>query len=240
MLRKADIFFVRESIALAICLFSLRYILNRSFMKFVICIIIGMQFHRTTIVFLPAYFIFTAKWNFRKMLFLLGIFSVIVVFLQNTILNSVLQVASSMGEAFFDKAERYTEDDADYGGGATVISTALPRALFNRGILLAMMLYANFKFKNNVLLRGTINIYIASILIYLVTMPISVVLARLANSYDIFCIIALAFFVESIPRKKRPIVYIAFFIYMAIRFVFGTLLGTYSEELVPYKTILFG
>lgn len=239
MLRKADIFFVRESIALAFCLFSLRYIIDRSFIRFVICIAIGMQFHRSIIVFLPAYFIFMAKWNYSKIIILLGLFSVLVIFLQQTILNYILQLAGSMGEVFLYKTENYTENDVDYGGGAAVISAVLPRALLNRSILLAMMLYANRKIKNNVLLRGTTNIYIASLIIYLITMPISVVLSRLANSYDIFCIIALAFFIKSISRKFRPIIYIAFYLYMAVRFVFGTLLGSYTEAFIPYKTIFF-
>lgn len=237
MLRKADIFFVRESIALACCLFSLRYMINKKFLKFILCIIVGMQFHRSVVIFIPAYFIFSLNLNYKKVLLYLGLFSFLVVLLQNTILQSILQVAGGLGDVFLDKAEHYSEEDANYGGGGAVIRTALPKGLLNRSILLAMMLYSYSKNRSNAILVGLINIYMASIFIYILTMPISVVLSRVSNSYDIFCIPALGYFIQSISKKNRPIVFILFFLYMAVRFVFGTLLGNYSASMVPYKTI---
>lgn len=236
MLRKADIFFVRESVALALCFYSVRYIINKRFWGFAFCILLGTLFHKSIIIFLPAFFIFHAEWNYNKSVIYLLLFSLLILVLQNYVLNSIVYVAKFFGEYFLYKAEHYSTDDAEYHEGISTVSM-LTRGLFNRGIILAMLLYANKRIKKNTLLKGYTNIYLASLYIYIITLPIGVVLSRLANSYDIFCIPALAFFIQSFPQKQRVPVYLFFYIYMATRFVFGTLLGSYSAELVPYKTI---
>ena len=237
MLRKADIFFVRESIALAFCLFSTKFIINRKLVPFAICILLGFFFHKSIVVFIPAYYLFNLKLDPKKCVFLILILALIVIAVHDRISSSLSQAASLFGDYFLYKTENYMENDVDYGGGQSAILSALPRGLFNRGVLLAMILYAVSRNKQNEILRGFANLYIVSIIIYITLMPLSIVLSRLANAYDIFCILALGYFIKSVPRKNRQFVFLLFYIYMATRFVFGTLLGSYSAELLPYKTI---
>ncbi len=48
---------IRQGAAIACCLFSYQYIAEKKLLKFLLCLIIGYSFHKTTIIFLPAYWI---------------------------------------------------------------------------------------------------------------------------------------------------------------------------------------
>lgn len=49
-----DIFFVRQSIAISICFFSLKYLLDRKPWRFVFCVLLAATFHVSAIIFLIA------------------------------------------------------------------------------------------------------------------------------------------------------------------------------------------
>ena len=48
---------IRQSIAIYIFLFSLKYIMNKSFLKFLACILIGCLFHKSCFFMMPMFFI---------------------------------------------------------------------------------------------------------------------------------------------------------------------------------------
>lgn len=48
---------IRQGIATAICLYSVRYVLDRKFWKFMLCLVIAYQFHQSSMVFFLAYWL---------------------------------------------------------------------------------------------------------------------------------------------------------------------------------------
>ncbi len=54
---------VRQSIAMAILLFSFKYIKERKFTKFILIVFIASLFHRSSLVFIPMYFLAYIKMN---------------------------------------------------------------------------------------------------------------------------------------------------------------------------------
>lgn len=48
---------IRQAASIALCLFSYQYIEKRKLVKFLLCIFIGYYFHKTTLIFIPAYWI---------------------------------------------------------------------------------------------------------------------------------------------------------------------------------------
>ena len=238
MLRKADIFFVRESIAIALCFFSIRYIIKKQLWLFLLIILVASQFHRSVIVFLPAYWIYHLNYSFKKIAATLAIYAAVIVLIQSIMSDALISVSSLLGERFFAKTQHYIEDDADYIEGNVYGVVALLRGLLNRIIILFLLFYSYNKLRLP-LLRGLINLYVVSVIIFITVYPISSVLSRLYNSYDMFCVLALPFIFKAISRKSIPIVYFLFYTYVSVRFVAGTLYGAYSYTLVPYKTILF-
>lgn len=57
---------IRQYIAWAVCLYSIRYIVNNNLFKFILTIIIAMLFHISAIIFLPLYWLAKIKLNLKK------------------------------------------------------------------------------------------------------------------------------------------------------------------------------
>lgn len=72
----------RQSIAVAICFFALRFVLDRRLLPYVVCIGIAMLFHKTAIVALPIYFLATTRIRWRRMAGLALAVAVSVVFIR--------------------------------------------------------------------------------------------------------------------------------------------------------------
>ena len=49
---------IRQCMAVAISFFAYKYILNRNIIKYILCILLAVQFHTTALIMLPIYFIF--------------------------------------------------------------------------------------------------------------------------------------------------------------------------------------
>lgn len=62
---------MRQGIGIAICVFSFRYIVERNLMMFLLCIYLALGFHKTSIVFLPAYWLVKIPMNSKKILWAL-------------------------------------------------------------------------------------------------------------------------------------------------------------------------
>ena len=66
-----DIFPVRQYIAIAICFFSIRYIIRENKVFFIMAILIATLFHVTALVFLLAYYLYWAKISTRMWIILI-------------------------------------------------------------------------------------------------------------------------------------------------------------------------
>jgi len=265
LLRRADIFFVRESIALAFCFYSFKYIYNKKSVEYLLCVLVATQFHNAAFAFFPAYFIFHLKIDIKKTIYLLIFVICVFIILQEYITGLLGPMASIFGESFLDKTGKYLERGFD-SGGATSVASAMIRGSLNRFILLLFFLYGYFKqlqctkgnlisplnveyFNKNEklekqiacrdiqLFRGLLNLYMFSIFLFAVLAPLSLTLNRLADTYEMAAILLAGFAMNSYSKKIKLSIYILFYIYIAIRFFVGTLFGVYGEEFVPYKTI---
>ncbi|MBF0597460.1 EpsG family protein [Faecalibacter rhinopitheci] len=54
---------IRQGMACAITLYSIKYIIDKKLLKFILCIVIAYQFHESCIVFILAYWIVRVKFN---------------------------------------------------------------------------------------------------------------------------------------------------------------------------------
>lgn len=62
---------MRQGIAIAICVFSFRFIKSRNLLLYLLCIYIGIGFHKTAIIFLPAYWIVKIPMNSKRIIWVL-------------------------------------------------------------------------------------------------------------------------------------------------------------------------
>ena len=236
LLRRADIFFVRESIAIAFCFYSIRYIQTRELWKFVIYVLIGFQFHNAVIAFLPAYYIYNIDIDTKKCLYFLAGLIVIMTILQEKITSTFGQVATLLGDSFLDKTDKYLERGYDTGG-ATSVAAAMIRGSINRCILLAIFLYGVRKHKKGKFVKGMLNLYMTSIALFALLAPFSLTLNRIGNTYEMPAILLAGYVFDKMPHKNKKFYYLLFYTYIVIRFFMGTLYGVYSEEFLPFKTI---
>lgn len=67
---------IRQGLSIAITLFAFRYIVSRNLLKFLICVYVAYLFHKTAIIFVPAYWIANYKWSTLQcgLLVLAGLF----------------------------------------------------------------------------------------------------------------------------------------------------------------------
>mgnify|MGYP006346910129 FL=1 len=64
---------MRQGVGIAICVFSFRYIVERNLMMFLLCIYLALGFHKTSIVFLPAFWLVKIPMNSKRILWALVI-----------------------------------------------------------------------------------------------------------------------------------------------------------------------
>ncbi len=235
LLSRADIFFVRETIALSIAFFSIRYIVNREKWKFFIFLLLAFQFHSSILIFVFAYYIYSMNLTKCRLIFL-----VVGVILFSVASTTVLStVGNTLGGAFQWKIANYLEyGDEDFGLGVS-LQEALIRGSVNRLFFLFLFGYLYIKNKTDIILSGFIKIYAFNYVLFLMLIPISLPLARLANSYEQLSILIIGIGLSKMAKKNRIIIVTVLSTYIFLRFFIGTLGGGYASCFVPYKTILF-
>ena len=70
-----SLFILRQHLAIPICFFSIQYILNRSFKKFITCVLIAMLFHYSAVIWILAYFVYPLRFQVKHIFYsILGLF----------------------------------------------------------------------------------------------------------------------------------------------------------------------
>jgi hypothetical protein len=107
---------IRQGLANAFAIYSIRYVIDRNLIKFLICIAIGYQFHESIIVFILAYWIAPMKFD-EKFIGWLVVFAIVGFY---TGLNSIIEVIMQYMPIGGDKFEDYQSQLYDDGGGAAI------------------------------------------------------------------------------------------------------------------------
>ncbi|HAK42626.1 MAG TPA: hypothetical protein DCM59_07875 [Clostridium sp.] len=122
---------IRQSIAMAICLFSYKYLLRRNFIKYVLIILIAGMFHYSAFILLPLYFIVKIDINPRS-LFILVLLWLVGLFGAMKLLN--------LFGPLMGKYALYLTNSAEMQGRG-IKNLALPMAVFLTGYLFRKQLY---------------------------------------------------------------------------------------------------
>lgn len=78
---------IRQSIATMIFIISIKYIKDRKFIKYLICILIATSVHTIAILYLPLYFIGSKKYDLKKIIPITLIISLLSKFLYKYVIN---------------------------------------------------------------------------------------------------------------------------------------------------------
>jgi hypothetical protein len=131
---------MRQSVAIAIFLFSLGYLYKKQIVRYVLCVLLASMFHSSAIILLPLYILFVIDWQISKIKAII-IFIIFVLFL-----ISIQIFAPYLGEFIGTYFERYK----DYQGGAE-LSSGLG-FLYYIIIFIFVLIYSRFQKNHNELL----------------------------------------------------------------------------------------
>lgn len=239
LLRRADIFFVRESIAIAFCFFSIRFIIDRKLFPFLLCILIAFNFHDSSIVFIFAYYIYSIKIKLKYISICVFMLLGIVLLYSGWVKDQFFYLSSFLGGAISYKYENYISyGDIDFGMGMS-LKRAIIQGSINRVIFFIIFAYTLAKNRGNSVVSGLFNIYAFGILIFICVIPFSLALSRLVNTYEMSSLLLIGYSFKSFSPNRRFVYFLFFSIYVFVRFYMSTLTGGYSSCFVPFSTILF-
>lgn len=216
ILGNGGIFFVRQTIAMAIIFFSYSFVKNKNYISFFICLIFACCFHTASIFAAPAIFLYNFKIT-KKYLFYIFACCMVVYFLLN---RGYLDV-------YIEKFEEYSETGNET---STVIQ-------YVYGICSRLILFFAFILfgKKNREESGLMNIYVYSMILYILFGSVSITLARMSNFVTMFQVFQMSLIVER-ERKLKKYIFLIFLILLFGGRTFFSV-SQYEDLFVPYKSI---
>lgn len=231
----SDIYPTRNTIAVSLAIFSLRYIIDRKLIPFLLVIIFASFFHRAGLIFLPAYFIYSLKFSRSLLICVMGGVLVIGVFFSEFIVGNL---GGLLGPAIDAKLKYYLAMGAEESFGSAYSATmVLLKGTINRSLILIVLLYwMNNERKVDPVLNGFINFYIFGLLLFFITVPLSPALGRIASYYNIFQLFLFPYILLlGKDRRNQIVLFILIGLYFLIRL--NGVISNYIDLYVPYKSI---
>jgi len=230
----AGIFSVRQTIAISLILFSYKYIIDRKFIPFLVIVMTASMFHRTALIFIPAYFLYDHYFS-KKNIFIILIIS----FCIGGILAFLLQKLAGIGMGIITiKLNAYLDADKtdSVGSNFTPFQTMIRGISYRLVIFLLIVFYLFEYYKKNQQIRYLLNLYFYGIIIFIVLVPIAVGFGRFAVFFEIFQILLFPQFLSLM--KNRINKNITFFI-LCVYFVFRlqSNIFAYKDLYIPYKSV---
>lgn len=231
----AEVFPIRQSLAMSVCLLSIPYIKRKKSIIHIIITIIGMQFHFSLILWLAAYPVYHAKWSVKwKVIFLiLSVFIGLGGFLD--LVFSVLSSTPIFGR-FSEKASNYTEIGSEGMVNDQNKTISIVTGVIKRGVLLPVLFYIENKIKDkDPLFSKYMNLFVFGNVVYFIVINF-VAMQRLATVFYAFEIIILSRFLQKIEdRRTKLIWYIILSLYSLVKMSF--IVGSSKIFMIPYYWI---
>ncbi|WP_439582735.1 EpsG family protein [Dyadobacter bucti] len=219
-------FGVRQDLSIALTLVSLIFIVERSLIKFVVIVLLAALIHNSAIIFLPAYWLYSFKWNTVKVLTVI-IFTLFCVLFSERLMTTFGSLISAR------KVELYLTlgMETDINPYSTLIKGLLGRFLF----FVILVGFVDYKNEDRKLFSGLFNLYVFGIVIFSIFSPISLIFGRLARYYDIYQILLLPLAYLYAKRVYKIIIFLVVSAFSLLKF--ATALNGAEGTFIPYKTI---
>lgn len=216
---------MRYYFALAVAFYSMRYVIKRDWIRFIIWILVAAFFHKSVLIVIPVYFLVTFDWN-KWILIGITLISAICFIFKGPLLQLALYLYPSY-------------KDTIYLEGGTSITSIV------RGILiLAFMVYVFYscnvenQAKDEILIYSKLNFLSVIVYVFFSFLP---VITRIGYYFSIFGILLIPKLLDQIKQEERAkkwriIVIVACVIYFVVFLLTADKDGV---GLLPYKCWLF-
>lgn len=223
---------VRQYMAMSVILCSYKYIINREWIKFSICMITSILFHVTSIIFIAIILLIylinkIMKKNIHVDIRIVIPLILLLVLCEPVIRNLIYFVLS--GTRF----KTYINSIYDHGD-LQIIPFTINLTLY------LWMIYITKKYKNNDISK--INFFINMQIFALICIALgktSMLALRLAYYFSIFQIISIPYFLNKIKKisKKEYMAYLTIIVIIFSSSLLWTHVIHNADEVLPYKTI---
>lgn len=211
---------LRQYLAIAVLLFSLRYVINRSFIRFIIIVLIASSIHRTALVFTLIYFLYPIQLTRRYVVFVVSI-SLLSYFVLGQFLFSYLLSLMELS-----KFEKYILAGAN--GGMIFYLFILCFA--------SLMIFIPFDKRNESTNRTFFHMMLLALLVQSFAVTIAE-LARLTQYFFISFIVYLPCLVSCCKRAGVRLVLIVSFTILMLGYFIITAQNN-TDSVIPYKFML--
>ncbi len=234
-----DVFFVRQTIAMAIIFYSFKFIVEKRLGKFICSIFLASSIHFSAIVFIFAYYIYYLKINV-KLLSIFMILSINIAYFD--LMNELIFFISTIGDVgkniFIMKFIGYINlQEAGVHYGNIDPKTSLITGCLRRMIIVAVLLYYKKEISDRYNeYKGILNLLIFELLLFAIIYPISPVISRITGYYALFSILIIPslFYVPKTIFGKLTFL-IILIIYCAAKYI--NVIYDHYDHYVPFTTI---
>lgn len=235
----ADIFAVRQSLAISLTLFSTIFIINKKPVFFILFVALATSIHTSSILYFFAYYIYWRKISDKSFYYII-FFSILFGLLGfGGIILELLLKALGLEGFLGDKINNYLTGDNE-----GINTNVNPLVLFMMGVtkrllLIPVFLYIKNKSKSKfAYFQGYFNLYMAGNIIYFLFAKDLAVFVRASVPYlffEIFLISYVLLYFKT-DKKKIMLVFIVMMLFSWARF--SALVNSYYDLYVPYNSIL--
>ena len=235
-----DIMFVRQSISIAIVLYSFKYIFKKQKKKFIICSIIASCFHVSTIAVFPLYYIYHKNLKWKKVFFIFIVIFIISLYL-STNRTGVINLPFGLNNNYLvNRINTYILlSQRGYDSYLTLSPIqAITNHLIKRSILFILIfVYSSSKIIKDKYFSGCLRIYIYSSCLYLFFAPISLDLTRMTAAIEIVDILLFTKLLAQVRRtSNKIIIFLVILMFSCLKF--SSNISRFPEIYSNYKTIL--
>lgn len=199
---------VRQGLANAVAIFSVRYIIERKLWKFLLCFVIAFLFHKAVVVFLFAYWIVKIRFNNTLIIVAVGGAVLASILGLSTAIDGLMRILPfGVGDTYSDYANEFSEKSLL--GDIVKVLTVIAILLFNKTVERKDALFAYFR-----------NIYLFGVVLYFFFGE-GIFAARLPGFFTVYIIFVVPRMIKALSDTPfyKSFVYSMFTIYTVALYI---------------------
>lgn len=205
---------IRQTLAVYICWLSIPYIVERKILKFMLIVLLAFSIHKTALIFIPLYFVYRYKLDFKYVITMFAFTAVIFV-----LISPLMQMLT-----FYLQLNDYT--DLDVSGGFTFL-------LFL--VLIFIISYIFIDTNNNDYIKLFMHMLFLGLLMQILATRFNII-TRLIDYYKISLLIVIPHIINNFAWGKYRALIIFISIILFTAFFYLTNKGD-VQHIIPYKLI---
>lgn len=227
-----NIFFVRQNIAVALIIVSLKYALEKKVVKFMVLVFLATLFHRSAIFCLIIYYIINYIKMNKENICIFLILMLLSFLLKEYILLILIKLLPNI---YGERIALYIKlGEEVYIGNSFVTSTLKNILTFIQKLGLVSFVFIGYK-RLNKDLKKISKIYIFGVFLYYLTFSIGMGLMRIVVYFEVVQVIIFPSIYTTIKNKVIKMIFliiIVLYCYFRMRWA----IYIYEDLFIPYKT----